>query len=70
MESKCCNAEVIGIEYWGGSETPPGYRYDGVSEWQCKQCGKRYGRWTGKLLGDKELEPRYGEQYTEQSRKI
>lgn len=43
---------VIGIEYQGG--------YDGVSEWRCPDCGRREGRWSGKVLQDGETEPRYG----------
>lgn len=43
---------VIGIEYQGG--------YDGVSEWRCPDCGRREGRWSGKVLGEGETEERYG----------
>lgn len=45
-------SRVIGVEYQGG--------YDGVSEWICPDCGRREGRWTGKVLGEGEIEPRYG----------
>jgi hypothetical protein len=34
--------------------------YDGVSEIHCLDCGKRYGRWTGKELAEGEKEPRFG----------
>lgn len=44
-----------GCEYAYGSPE----RYDGVSEWWCK-CGARIGRWTGKVLDEGEIEPRYG----------
>lgn len=45
---------IIGVEYQGG--------YDGVSEWRCPDCGRREGRWSGKVLEDGETEPRYGGQ--------
>lgn len=35
--------------------------YDGVSEIRCQDCGKRVGRWTGKILEDGESEKRFGE---------
>ena len=63
-----CNAELkyelgghiytrlMGIEYiWGSKE-----HYDGVSEWMCPFCNVRWGRWTGKILKDGEIEPRFG----------
>lgn len=34
--------------------------YDGTSEFQCDECHLRIGRWTGAVLKDGELEPRYG----------
>lgn len=43
---------VLGIEYL--------YGYDGVSEWQCLNCGARYGRWSGKLLAEGETEKMFG----------
>lgn len=49
---------VIGMEY--GHDAPPGYQYDGVSEWQCTACRTRWGRWTLKKLAPGELEERYG----------
>lgn len=48
---------IIGIEYYW--ESP--MHYDGVSEIKCLTCNKRYGRWTGKILKDGELEPPFGE---------
>lgn len=42
----------IGVEYAGG--------YDGISEWQCPDCGYREGRWTGNTLTGDEVEPRFG----------
>jgi hypothetical protein len=41
-------SRVIGVEYQGG--------YDGVSEWHCPDCGRREGRFSGKVLGDGEFE--------------
>lgn len=39
--------------------------YDGTSEYQCGRCGRREGRWSGKVLtsngkGDTSSEPRFG----------
>jgi len=53
---KHCGKSMIGIEYGGGSP----YRYDGISEWMCKKCKVRIGRWTGKELKGGELEQPYG----------
>jgi hypothetical protein len=49
-------SRVIGIEY--SYESPD--RYDGISEYQCADCGARFGRWSGKHLKDGESEPRFG----------
>lgn len=35
-------------------------RYDGISEIDCKDCGVRIGRWSGKELAKGEIEKRYG----------
>lgn len=57
MKCQCGNTENwIGVEY--GYDCPE--RYDGVSEWRCKECGTRYGRWTNKILKENELEKRWG----------
>lgn len=55
-----CRSEVLPIlaEYAYGSPE----RYDGFSEYQCPKCGRREGRWTGNVLGDGDLEPRFGGQ--------
>jgi ssDNA-binding Zn-finger/Zn-ribbon topoisomerase 1 len=50
-------SEVIGVEY---TYTSPEH-YDGVSEWLCPNCGRREGRWTGKVLADGEFEKRFGD---------
>lgn len=43
-------SRVIGVEYQGG--------FDGVSEWRCLDCGRREGRWSGKVLTGDEKEGR------------
>ena len=51
-----CGRQLTGVEYdWRAPEY-----YDGVSEWACFPCGYHRGRWSGKLLGDGEKEPKYG----------
>ena len=45
-------SRVIGVEYEGG--------YDGISEWNCPDCGYREGRWSGRELVGDEREARYG----------
>ena len=34
--------------------------YDGVSEYRCRKCGQRTGRWSGKVLQENESEKRFG----------
>lgn len=53
-----CRTDVkpMGVEYGGG--TPQ--RYDGISEWVCPHCGRREGRWTGRVLTGLDTEPRFG----------
>lgn len=53
-----CQKEIqpIGVEYSYDSKN----HYDGLSEYLCPSCGRREGRWTGKVLGDGESEPPYG----------
>lgn len=51
-----CPDPEIGIQY---VLTP--CDYDGVSEWQCGGCRRRWGRWSGLELKDGELEARYGQ---------
>lgn len=51
-------SRLLGLEYEYGHPQ----RYDGVSEWICPFCETRWGRWTGKILGDGEYEPRYGKE--------
>ena len=52
----CHGAQVTGVEY--ARDHPQ--HYDGVSEWQCDQCGTRWGRWSRRILAPQETEPRYG----------
>lgn len=51
---KCGNTEndkIIMVEYWGGYK----YHYDGISEYWCKNCKTRWGRWSGQPLADDEV---------------
>ncbi len=52
---------MMGIEY-GILDIPNAneYYYDGISEWKCIGCGIRIGKWTGNILKEGELEPRFG----------
>lgn len=53
---KCKSENIIMVEYAPGSPE----RYDGVSEIDCRDCGARFGRWSGKELAEGEIEKRYG----------
>ena len=53
---KCKSKEIWGCEY--AYNCPE--RYDGISEWQCRACGYRQGRWTGKEIKEGFIESRYG----------
>ncbi|MFA7244893.1 MAG: hypothetical protein WC070_01780 [Candidatus Magasanikbacteria bacterium] len=53
---KCGSKNIIYVEY--SYDSPE--RYDGVSEIDCKDCGARFGRWSGKELKEGEAEKRYG----------
>jgi hypothetical protein len=52
---QCGGKRFTGVQYVGTTED-----YDGVSEWQCNKCHRRYGRWTRRELLAGELERRYG----------
>lgn len=54
-ELPCGHKAKYAVQYRGTDQD-----YDGVSEWVCKQCDKRFGRWTGRELKEGELEQRYG----------
>jgi hypothetical protein len=60
MMEKCpdCGTPETAFTYKQYDWTEPEH-YDGVSEIWCP-CGNRWGRWTGNLLADGEVEPRYG----------
>lgn len=53
-----CNevGHMMGVEYAYGHPE----HYDGVSEWHCLKCGRRFGRWSKRILGDNEFEKRWG----------
>ena len=53
---KCGSENIIGVEY----DMMHPDRYDGVSEIDCKDCGARFGHWSGKELGPNETEKRWG----------
>lgn len=47
------------IEYYNVG-LPKGVGYDGISEYNCQECGLRIGRWSGLELKDNEMERRFG----------
>lgn len=47
-------SRFIGIEYPYGHPD----RYDGVSEWNCPDCGARWGQFSGKILTGDQCESR------------
>ncbi|PIR13843.1 hypothetical protein COV49_00805 [Candidatus Falkowbacteria bacterium CG11_big_fil_rev_8_21_14_0_20_39_10] len=49
---KCGSKNIVMVEYAPGSPE----RYDGVSEIDCRDCGARFGRWSGKELVEGEVE--------------
>ncbi len=51
----CGHTTKCGVEYRGTPED-----WDGISEWVCETCGRRWGRWTQRELNDGEIEKRYG----------
>jgi hypothetical protein len=51
----CGHTTRIGQQYQGTPED-----YDGVSEWICGTCGRRWGRWSKRELHGNEIEGRYG----------
>lgn len=50
----CGSTNIVFVEYGYGCPE----RHDGWSEIDCKECGKRFGRWSGKELKENELEKR------------
>ena len=53
---KCGSEKIVMVEYAYGSPE----RYDGISEIECRDCGARFGRWSGKELAKDEIEKRFG----------
>ena len=56
---KCGSTNTLMVEYYDVG-LPEGVGYDGWSEIRCNDCKARTGRWSMKILGDDELERRYG----------
>jgi hypothetical protein len=52
---QCGGLRFTGLQYQGTPED-----YDGISEWICQTCERRYGRWTRRELLPGEIERRYG----------
>lgn len=53
---KCGSENIVMVEYDPSSQE----HYDGISEIQCRDCGARFGRWSGKELAEGEIEKRWG----------
>lgn len=53
---KCGSTNIVMIEYAYGSPE----HFDGISEIDCRDCGVRFGRWSGKELAEGEIEKRHG----------
>lgn len=53
---KCGSENIIMVEYDGMHPD----HYDGISEINCRDCGARIGRWSGKELAQGEFEKKYG----------
>lgn len=53
----------IGVQY----AYPHPEMYDGVSEWVCGDCGRRVGRWSGRVLIGEDYELRYGRSFSPQA---
>lgn len=54
----CPEEAMLMVEYGVGDNC-----YDGVSEYECTQCGQRVGRWSGNILKEGKEEPRFGIQH-------
>jgi len=52
----CGGKQWVGVEY----SYPDRHHFDGISEWHCFTCNRRFGRWTGRELAEGESEPPYG----------
>ena len=56
MCQKCGSENIVMVEY----DLMHPEHYDGVSEINCHDCDARFGRWSGKELGEGEVELRGG----------
>ena len=58
---KCGSKNIISIEYCDPTEEsiPFKHQYDGISEYRCKDCGFRIGRWSGRELKGDDYERKY-----------
>ena len=54
---KCKSENIIMVEY--PHDHPE--HYDGVSEIDCRDCGARFGRWSGRELAEGESEKPFGQ---------
>jgi uncharacterized protein with PIN domain len=59
---KCNSEKIISIEYCDPTEEtiPFEHQYDGISEYRCKDCGARWGRWSGRELKGDDYERVFG----------
>lgn len=55
-----CDAAVLAIGEIYADDHPE--HHDGVSEWRCPRCGRREGRWSGRILTGGSSEPLLGEE--------
>ncbi|HBP01215.1 MAG: hypothetical protein UY41_C0022G0014 [Candidatus Moranbacteria bacterium GW2011_GWE1_49_15] len=53
---KCGSGNIVMVEY----DLMHPEHYDGISEIRCNDCGARFGRWSGKELGEGEVEKKGG----------
>ena len=54
---KCKSKNITAIEY--GYPSPE--RYDGISEYNCQDCGYRQGRWSELELKEGYIESKFNE---------
>ena len=60
---KCKSDNIVSVQYGYVATKGTECHYDGISEYECKDCGYRQGRWSGKELKDKDHEPPYGKEH-------
>ena len=56
LNCPCPEDQVMMVEY--GYPHPE--QYDGISEIKCLECGKRVGRWSGRVLEGDDYENKFG----------